>query len=160
MIVYMIDFSWENGADNKFFNGLGYRMLHEVEAFAKKVHADYRYIYLNYAAPDQDPLHSYGEDNLRELARVAKKYDPDAVFQGQAQGRRYSGRYLYENPRVLKYSEPVGENIMPQRQNRKQNPIQYCTSSQPKRPKSNTSKYKYKHQLTDQSIKQITQPSK
>ncbi|KAF2167312.1 hypothetical protein M409DRAFT_66307 [Zasmidium cellare ATCC 36951] len=36
---------------------------------------------LPYAAPFQDPLEFYGDDNLKFLQEVAKKYDPDEAFQ-------------------------------------------------------------------------------
>ncbi|KAK4493938.1 hypothetical protein PRZ48_015124 [Zasmidium cellare] len=36
---------------------------------------------LPYAAPFQNPLGSYGDDNVKFLQEVAKKYDPDQVFQ-------------------------------------------------------------------------------
>ncbi|KAE8371597.1 FAD-binding domain-containing protein [Aspergillus bertholletiae] len=85
-ILYLIDFSWENSADNDFFNALGHQLLHDVESYAERIHADYRYIYLNYAGPGQNPLRSYGEHNLMELATVAEKYDPSGVFQTQVPG--------------------------------------------------------------------------
>jgi hypothetical protein len=37
--------------------------------------------YLNYADKSQDPLASYGEENLRLMRQVAAKYDPEEVFQ-------------------------------------------------------------------------------
>lgn len=36
--------------------------------------------YLNYAAEDQDPLASYGEENLEFLRKVRKAYDSDGLF--------------------------------------------------------------------------------
>ncbi|KAE8149817.1 hypothetical protein BDV25DRAFT_130089 [Aspergillus avenaceus] len=84
--LYLIDWSWENEADNEFFNDRGYRVMQEVQACAERLRAEYRFIYLNYAGPGQNPLQSYGEDNLIELTRVAKKYDPHGVFQTQVPG--------------------------------------------------------------------------
>lgn len=37
--------------------------------------------YLNYADKSQDPLGSYGEENVRRLQAIAMKYDPAQVFQ-------------------------------------------------------------------------------
>jgi hypothetical protein len=37
--------------------------------------------YLNYADKSQDPLASYGEENLKLLREVAGRYDPGEVFQ-------------------------------------------------------------------------------
>ena len=42
--------------------------------------------YMNYAAPFQDPLASYGEMGLQWLRQVSKKYDPDQVFQDLVPG--------------------------------------------------------------------------
>jgi hypothetical protein len=39
------------------------------------------WIYLNYADASQDPLASYGTENVEKLRSVAAKYDPDQVFQ-------------------------------------------------------------------------------
>ncbi|KAK9413970.1 hypothetical protein SUNI508_11422 [Seiridium unicorne] len=37
--------------------------------------------YLNYADKSQDPLRSYGEENVRMMKAVSAKYDPQQVFQ-------------------------------------------------------------------------------
>lgn len=42
--------------------------------------------YLNYAAPSQDPLGSYGAENVEKLRAVAKKYDPEGIFQTRFPG--------------------------------------------------------------------------
>lgn len=39
------------------------------------------WVYLNYADKSQDPLASYGVDNLRLMKEVAARYDPQQVFQ-------------------------------------------------------------------------------
>lgn len=39
------------------------------------------WIYLNYADSSQDPLASYGVENVRRMKDVAAKYDPGQVFQ-------------------------------------------------------------------------------
>ncbi|KAI1759337.1 hypothetical protein GGR53DRAFT_513877 [Hypoxylon sp. FL1150] len=39
------------------------------------------WIYINYADQSQDPLGSYGAENVRFMKRVAAAYDPDGVFQ-------------------------------------------------------------------------------
>lgn len=37
--------------------------------------------YLSYADPSQDPLGSYGKENIKFLKDVADKYDPHQAFQ-------------------------------------------------------------------------------
>lgn len=39
------------------------------------------WVYLNYADKSQDPIASYGEENVKLLREVAGRYDPDGVFQ-------------------------------------------------------------------------------
>lgn len=39
------------------------------------------WIYLNYADKSQKVLESYGQENVERLREVAKKYDPEEVFQ-------------------------------------------------------------------------------
>jgi hypothetical protein len=39
------------------------------------------YICMNYAGSSQDPLSKYGEENLRYVAVMVRKYDPARVFQ-------------------------------------------------------------------------------
>lgn len=44
------------------------------------------WVYLNFAARFQDPLGSYGREQLGKLKRVARKYDPRGLFQKQLVG--------------------------------------------------------------------------
>ena len=39
------------------------------------------FMYINFSGPHQKPLCGYGEQNLRFLRAVARKYDPERVFQ-------------------------------------------------------------------------------
>lgn len=57
------------------------KFLDDAEAIAKK-HSKYSpFVYLNYAGPKQKPLCGYGADNVAFIKKVAKKYDPQGVFQ-------------------------------------------------------------------------------
>jgi hypothetical protein len=44
------------------------------------------WVYLNYADETQDPLGSYGAENVRRLREVSKIYDPEQVFQKLCRG--------------------------------------------------------------------------
>jgi hypothetical protein len=44
------------------------------------------WVYLNYADSSQDPLGSYGEENIRKMKEAAAKYDPQQVFQNLCPG--------------------------------------------------------------------------
>ena len=48
---------------------------------AKKNNQYFPFVYINYAGSNQDPICGYGADNAAYLQKVAKKYDPNGVFQ-------------------------------------------------------------------------------
>ncbi|KAL3302805.1 6-HYDROXY-D-NICOTINE OXIDASE [Colletotrichum asianum] len=50
--------------------------IDEIEAYAKSVNGDVKFRYLNYCDASQDPLGSYGEENVRKMREAAEKYDP------------------------------------------------------------------------------------
>ncbi|KAH6855502.1 hypothetical protein B0I37DRAFT_395565 [Chaetomium sp. MPI-CAGE-AT-0009] len=52
-----------------------------VKAFAASIDGNLEWTYLNYADKSQDPLGSYGVENMRRMQEVAHKYDPNGVFQ-------------------------------------------------------------------------------
>lgn len=73
--------SWTYPEQDDLFNGQAKWLRDELAAFAKSIGADNEYVYLDYADADQDPLGSYGEENVRKMKAAAKKYDPKGVFQ-------------------------------------------------------------------------------
>lgn len=42
--------------------------------------------YLNYSDISQDPLSTYGEENVTQMREVAVKHDPTGVFQNRVPG--------------------------------------------------------------------------
>ncbi|KAL4877159.1 hypothetical protein BJY04DRAFT_230844 [Aspergillus karnatakaensis] len=85
-ILDLLWLTWDNVEDNPLFNRIGETFMDELEDYAKSVGGDYPYVYLNYAAANQNPLRSYGEENLEFLRTVSEKYDPLGVFQEQVPG--------------------------------------------------------------------------
>ncbi|KAG9252672.1 uncharacterized protein F5Z01DRAFT_222314 [Emericellopsis atlantica] len=56
--------------------------IQQVRAFAATLEGgDLEWVYLNYADSSQDPLGSYGADNIKKMKAAAAKYDPHEVFQ-------------------------------------------------------------------------------
>ncbi|GAB1204351.1 hypothetical protein APSETT445_003004 [Aspergillus pseudonomiae] len=54
----------------------------ELKAYAATIeNGNLDWVYLNYADGSQDPLRSYGVENVRRMKLAAAKYDPDQVFQ-------------------------------------------------------------------------------
>jgi hypothetical protein len=58
------------------------RWLQDLQAFAATIEdGNQQWIFMNYADPSQDPLRSYGAENVVKMRNVASKYDPRQVFQ-------------------------------------------------------------------------------
>ncbi|KPM41475.1 hypothetical protein AK830_g5093 [Neonectria ditissima] len=65
-------------------------VLTEWEANAREKRLLQRFQYLNYAAPFQSPLQSYGKDKLEFLKLVSEKYDPEQMLQKRVGGFKLS----------------------------------------------------------------------
>ncbi len=60
--------------------------IDEIETYARSVDGDVAFRYLNYCDGTQDPLGSYGEENIRLMREAAAKFDPEGVFQSRVPG--------------------------------------------------------------------------
>lgn len=58
----------------------------ELKQYTVDVGLDVEWEYLNYAELTQDPLRTYGADNVKFLKKVALKYDPQEIFQTRVPG--------------------------------------------------------------------------
>lgn len=72
---------WMEEADDARLNAAAEDFLSQATQLADAKGLLNDFIYLNYALPTQNPLGSYGSDNLQLLRDVSAKYDPDQVFQ-------------------------------------------------------------------------------
>ncbi|KAL4745783.1 hypothetical protein BDW72DRAFT_46261 [Aspergillus terricola var. indicus] len=79
--IFLILADYTNSADAPRIQAVMRKIVDTVEEVAKKNGSYLPFRYANYAAPDQDPLASYGEKNLSRLREIAKNYDPEGVFQ-------------------------------------------------------------------------------
>jgi hypothetical protein len=79
--VYNIYIYWLDAKDDGLFDHLAHDMICQIRQYAQSIDKANEFIYLNYASDKQNPLRSYGAENLRMLREVARKYDPQAVFQ-------------------------------------------------------------------------------
>jgi hypothetical protein len=62
------------------------RLTAEMEAFSRQRDGFNEWRYLNYVNPTQDPLNSYGSENVRLMKRASAKYDPEGFFQSRVSG--------------------------------------------------------------------------
>jgi hypothetical protein len=58
----------------------------ELQEFAKKEGGLIDWQFLNYADFYQDPLGSYGKENVEKIRKAAKEFDPEGVFQTRSPG--------------------------------------------------------------------------
>ena len=80
--------NWRNPADDEAVKRIAGRVTAKVTKAAKKKGVLLPYLFMNTAGNKQNVLAGYGSGNLDEIKRVAKRYDPDQVFQ-RLQGDGY-----------------------------------------------------------------------
>ncbi|KPM34456.1 hypothetical protein AK830_g12112 [Neonectria ditissima] len=72
---------WDNKSDDATVYRWMSDILEKVTTEAKSRGVDNDYVYMNYASQFQDVVATYGASNKARLKAVAKKYDPQQVFQ-------------------------------------------------------------------------------
>jgi len=72
--------------DSAFANPKIKAWVQALQAFAADIGGNQDWIYANYADVSQDPIASYGAQNVKFLRGVAGRYDPDGVFQTRCPG--------------------------------------------------------------------------
>jgi hypothetical protein len=78
--------SWQGAEQDALFQQAGADLVDRIRAYAVSIGADNPYLYLDYADITQDPLASYGAENVKKMKAAAKKYDPEGVFQNLVPG--------------------------------------------------------------------------
>ncbi|KAF4551376.1 FAD-binding domain-containing protein 71 [Elsinoe fawcettii] len=86
LTLFLINLFWQDAADDDAIITLASDCLKAVkaEAVARGLASDF--VYMNYAAEFQDVIASYGAENKARLQQIAKKYDPQGVFQKLSPG--------------------------------------------------------------------------
>jgi len=87
---------WENAADDDTVYAFITQVLNRITARAKERGVDNDYIYMNYASLYEDVIRGYGPDNKARLQRIARKYDPQQVFQ-----KLQPGHFKLDRPPVV-----------------------------------------------------------
>lgn len=72
---------WNNDEDETALLEASRQIIDRAETVAKKNDTFLGFKYLNYASKDQNPLASYGTENLAKLKSIASSFDPAGVFQ-------------------------------------------------------------------------------
>ncbi|XP_014557228.1 hypothetical protein COCVIDRAFT_37358 [Bipolaris victoriae FI3] len=80
LVVCSFGWEWSYGSDDRVvIDGIKAVLEHSISA-AKERGLYHPFKYMNYAALDQNPIESYGKDNIEFLKRVRAMYDPEGVF--------------------------------------------------------------------------------
>ncbi|KAG8629152.1 hypothetical protein KVT40_003017 [Elsinoe batatas] len=77
---------WQDAADDNALIDIASDLLKAIKAEAVIRGLANDYVYMNYAAEFQDVIASYGAENKARLQAIAKKYDPQGVFQKLSPG--------------------------------------------------------------------------
>ncbi|KAF2482459.1 FAD binding domain protein [Neohortaea acidophila] len=72
---------WTRAEDDAAVLGAAKRIRDRTTQRARKLGLYHRYLYQNYADGEQEVFASYGEENLKKLRDISRKYDPAQVFQ-------------------------------------------------------------------------------
>ncbi|CAE6428494.1 unnamed protein product [Rhizoctonia solani] len=86
LVIVSYLFSWSLPEDdNKVYAAID-KMITASTDIAKSQNRLGRYIYLNYASTNQQPIQSYGPAQVNFLRKVKAKYDPNGVFERLSRG--------------------------------------------------------------------------
>ena len=86
LILMQLAPRWTNAADDAVMYDTAKHWVKQVQGYTQSVGKASDYLYLNYADGFQDPIAAYGEDNVKFLQRVSRKYDKQGVFQRAVKG--------------------------------------------------------------------------
>lgn len=81
LVIVMFTVNWDESRDDEFVKSTLRQTTERIDAAAKARGTDHSWRYLNNCAEWQRPFEGYGQENLRFLRGVSKKYDPDGLFQ-------------------------------------------------------------------------------
>ena len=86
LVLALQTVQWANAADDEVINAAVRSIWSQADAIAQRRNLMNRWIYLNYAAQDQDVIGSYGWVNKDKLQKASRKYDPTGIFQKNVPG--------------------------------------------------------------------------
>jgi hypothetical protein len=77
---------WPNSTFNEVVEKTAEKIARDTARVADEVGLLHEFQYINYADPSQDPIGSYGVENVEFLINVSRAYDPSGVWQTQVPG--------------------------------------------------------------------------
>jgi hypothetical protein len=86
LILFECNPCWTGPEEGERIEKVTLAFISKVEALAKQAGKDARWRYLGYCHGTQKPIESYGEESIRKMREVSKKYDPTRFFQKNVPG--------------------------------------------------------------------------
>ncbi|RMZ45315.1 hypothetical protein AFCA_010756 [Aspergillus flavus] len=86
LVVTLLSATWDDESDDEEVEKAARELFDNIDNDARKLGVHEPFVYLNYAAPWQDPISSYKSKNVELLKRVSQDVDPKRVFQTNVPG--------------------------------------------------------------------------
>ncbi|KAJ1714093.1 oxidoreductase [Aspergillus flavus] len=86
LVVTLLSATWDDESDDEEVEKAARELFDNIDNDARKLGVHEPFVYLNYAAPWQDPISSYKSKNVEILKRVSQDVDPKRVFQTNVPG--------------------------------------------------------------------------
>ncbi|KAF3120332.1 hypothetical protein TWF703_002642 [Orbilia oligospora] len=80
LMLALLTYSWINQTESATRTAAVKASVERMKRFAQAEEKHIDFIYINAAAPDQDPFRGYGQVNYQRLRDIRRKYDPKGVF--------------------------------------------------------------------------------
>jgi hypothetical protein len=84
--VVLLTAGWQREEDDAHVYAAAAALVSAIEEKARSLDAYDPYLYLNYAAPWQSPIASYGVDKVESLRALRARVDPTAFFTKRVRG--------------------------------------------------------------------------
>ncbi|KAM5450103.1 hypothetical protein MaudCBS49596_004477 [Microsporum audouinii] len=81
LVIVSFTVNWIEKSDDKLSEKLTREAIEQIDAAATANGTGHRYRYMNYCGDWQKPFEGYGEENVKFLQGVSRKYDPEGLFQ-------------------------------------------------------------------------------
>lgn len=86
LVLALLSATWNNGTDSTAVGVAADKLLSNIIKASTASGTFNRFIALNHAGKDQDPISGYGRKIKTHLQAVSKKYDPFGIFQTAVPG--------------------------------------------------------------------------